>query len=49
MLSYPEPEKRGRYLAYWLTYRNSGSILGSFVNLAFKYKGASTGKLDWRT
>ncbi len=22
MLSYPEPNKRGRYLAYWLAYRN---------------------------
>ncbi|KAF2995022.1 hypothetical protein E8E14_003819 [Neopestalotiopsis sp. 37M] len=49
MLSYPEPEKRGRYLAYWLTYRNSGSILGGIINLAFNYRGASTGKLDWRT
>ncbi|ETS86006.1 hypothetical protein PFICI_04031 [Pestalotiopsis fici W106-1] len=49
MLSYPEPERRGRYLAYWLTYRNSGSILGGIINLAFNYKGASTGKLDWRT
>ncbi|GAW10847.1 hypothetical protein ANO14919_001820 [Xylariales sp. No.14919] len=49
MLSYPEPEKRGRYLAYWLSYRNSGSILGGIINLAFNYKGTSTGKLDWRT
>ncbi|KAK9414889.1 putative Major facilitator superfamily (MFS) profile domain-containing protein [Seiridium unicorne] len=49
MLSYPEPEKRGRYLAYWLTYRNSGSILGGIINLAFNYQGLSTGKLDWRT
>ncbi|KAI1300839.1 MFS general substrate transporter [Xylaria venustula] len=49
MLSYPEPEKRGRYLAYWLSYRNSGSILGGIINLAFDYKGTRTGKLDWRT
>ncbi|KAK6070105.1 duf895 domain membrane protein [Seiridium cupressi] len=49
MLSYPAPEKRGRYLAYWLTYRNSGSILGGIINLAFNYQGSSTGKLDWRT
>ncbi|KAI1843256.1 hypothetical protein JX265_012171 [Neoarthrinium moseri] len=49
MLSYPEPEKRGRYLAYWLTYRNSGSILGGIINLAFNAQGSSTGKLDWRT
>ncbi|KAF3061633.1 UNC93-like protein 2 [Daldinia childiae] len=49
MLSYPEPEKRGRYLAYWLSYRNSGSILGGIINLAFNYGGKTTGKLDWRT
>ncbi|KAI8958342.1 MFS general substrate transporter [Daldinia sp. FL1419] len=49
MLSYPEPEKRGRYLAYWLSYRNSGSILGGVINLAFNYQGRATGKLDWRT
>ncbi|KAI0109790.1 MFS general substrate transporter [Daldinia grandis] len=49
MLSYPEPEKRGRYLAYWLSYRNSGSILGGVINLAFNYRGRTTGKLDWRT
>ncbi|KAH9894625.1 MFS general substrate transporter [Xylariomycetidae sp. FL2044] len=49
MLSYPEPHVRGRYLAYWLSYRNSGSILGGIINLAFNYKGTSTGKLDWRT
>ncbi|OTB13097.1 hypothetical protein K445DRAFT_76601 [Daldinia sp. EC12] len=49
MLSYPEPEKRGRYLAYWLSYRNSGSILGGIINLAFNYRGKATGKLDWRT
>ncbi|KAK1988190.1 hypothetical protein LZ30DRAFT_536450, partial [Colletotrichum cereale] len=35
MLSYPEPENQGKYLAYWLCYRNSGSILDGVVNLAF--------------
>ncbi|KAI8300829.1 hypothetical protein K4K59_001308 [Colletotrichum sp. SAR11_240] len=49
MLSYPEPENRGKYLAYWLCYRNSGSILGGVINLAFNYQGKRTGKLDWRT
>ncbi|KAI5862033.1 MFS general substrate transporter [Durotheca rogersii] len=49
MLSYPEAEKRGRYLAYWLSYRNSGAILGGIINLAFNYQGRATGKLDWRT
>lgn len=49
MLTYPEPEGRGRYLAYWLAYRNSGSILGGSINLAFNYAGKATGRLDWRT
>jgi MFS family permease len=49
MLSYPEPHNRGKYLSYWLCYRNSGSILGGIINLAFNAKGRKTGKLDWRT
>ena len=49
MLSYPSPENRGKYLAYWLAYRNGGSILGGAINLAFNYSGRSLGKLDWRT
>ncbi|KAM5354137.1 hypothetical protein ACJ41O_000787 [Fusarium nematophilum] len=49
MIAYPEAEKRGKYLAYWLCYRNSGSILGGVINLAFNAKGSTTGKLDWRT
>ena len=48
MLRYPEPHNRGKYLAYWLCYRNSGSIVGGIINLAFNYKGTRTGKLDWR-
>jgi MFS family permease len=49
MLSYPPPESRGRYLAYWLAYRNSGSILGGAINLAFNYSGKTLGKLNWKT
>lgn len=49
MLTYPAPAARGRYLAYWLAYRNGGSILGGAVNLAFNWRGRTTGKLDWRT
>ncbi|KAL4921343.1 major facilitator superfamily domain-containing protein [Aspergillus aurantiobrunneus] len=49
MISYPIDTQRGRYLAYWLTYRNGGSIVGGIINLAFNYSGKSTGKLDWRT
>ncbi|KAL3440268.1 major facilitator superfamily domain-containing protein [Aspergillus insuetus] len=49
MISYPPESQRGRYLAYWLAYRNGGSIIGGIINLAFNYSGKSTGKLDWRT
>lgn len=49
MLSYPPPGNRGKYLAYWLAYRNSGAILGGAINLAFNYSGKSLGKLNWRT
>ncbi|WYZ44608.1 hypothetical protein EsH8_VII_001044 [Colletotrichum jinshuiense] len=49
MISYPEDHKRGRYLAYWLAYRNGGSIVGGAINLAFNSTGKTTGKLDWRT
>lgn len=49
MLSYPRPETRGRYLAYWLSYRNSGAILGGAINLGFNSTGNKLGSLDWRT
>ncbi|KAL4885145.1 major facilitator superfamily domain-containing protein [Aspergillus karnatakaensis] len=59
MIGYPVDSQRGRYLAYWLAYRNGGSIVGGIINLAFSefpfffphidYSGKSTGKLDWRT
>ncbi|KAF4464221.1 duf895 domain membrane protein [Fusarium albosuccineum] len=49
VISYPEDSQRGRYLAYWLAYRNGGSIIGGIINLAFNYSGKSTGKLDRRT
>ncbi|BGP45069.1 hypothetical protein JCM10450v2_000886 [Rhodotorula kratochvilovae] len=49
MVAYPEAHLRGRYLSLWLAYRNSGSILGGCINLAFNAKGKRTGKLDWRS
>ncbi|KPI38256.1 UNC93-like protein 2 [Cyphellophora attinorum] len=49
MLSYPRAASRGRYLAYWLAYRNSGAILGGAINLGFNATGSRLGKLDWRT
>ncbi|GAA5834699.1 hypothetical protein JCM11251_003636 [Rhodosporidiobolus azoricus] len=49
MVAYPEQHLRGRYLSLWLAYRNSGSILGGAINLAFNATGNRTGKLDWRS
>ncbi|KAH7110900.1 major facilitator superfamily domain-containing protein [Dendryphion nanum] len=49
MLTYPPPENRGKYLAYWLAYRNSGAILGGAINLGFNYSGKRLGKLNWKT
>ncbi|KAF2034204.1 hypothetical protein EK21DRAFT_85645 [Setomelanomma holmii] len=49
MLSYPPSENRGKYLAYWLAYRNSGATLGGAINLAFNYSGKRLGKLNWET
>ncbi|KAH3670364.1 hypothetical protein OGAPHI_000879 [Ogataea philodendri] len=49
IIGYPEEHKRGRYLAYWLAFRNSGSIIGGAINLAFNAHGVTRGKLDWRT
>ncbi|OLN81916.1 UNC93-like protein 6 [Colletotrichum chlorophyti] len=49
MISYPEDHNRGRYLAYWLAFRNGGLIVGGAINLALNSTGKSTGKLDWRT
>ena len=31
VLSYPEPHKRGRYLAVWLFFKNSGTILAGAI------------------
>ncbi|EOO00311.1 putative duf895 domain membrane protein [Phaeoacremonium minimum UCRPA7] len=49
MIGYPEDSQRGRYLAYWLAYRNGGSIVGGAINLALNYSGKTTGKLNWKT
>lgn len=31
VLAYPEHKKRGRYLAIWLAFKNSGQIVGGYV------------------
>ncbi|ORY92770.1 major facilitator superfamily domain-containing protein [Leucosporidium creatinivorum] len=49
MIAYPEPHTRGRYLSMWLAFRNSGSLLGGSINLAFNATGKTTGKLNYKT
>ncbi|KAK8055598.1 MFS general substrate transporter [Apiospora rasikravindrae] len=49
VLSYPEHAKRGRYLALWLGFKNSGQLLGGAINLGLNAKTATSGKVSWVT
>ncbi|GAA5926642.1 uncharacterized protein JCM15063_000329 [Sporobolomyces koalae] len=49
VMGYPEPSKRGRYLAFWLAFRNAGSILGGAINLALNVKNAKGGSVSSST
>ena len=44
VLSYPEPHKRGRYLAVWLFFKNSGTILAGAINLGTNIHRSTGGK-----
>lgn len=46
---YPEPHKRGRYVATWLTFRNCGNLLGGAVSLALNAKDNHKGKVGYKT
>ena len=48
-MGYPEPNKRGRYLAYWLAFRNAGSILGGAINLGLNVKNSKGGSVSSST
>jgi hypothetical protein len=41
----PEAHKRGRYLAYWLGFRNAGQILGGIISLALNAKRSTAGSI----
>ncbi|KAK7968981.1 MFS general substrate transporter [Apiospora saccharicola] len=49
VLSYPEHAKRGRYLALWLGFKNSGQLLGGAINLGLNANTATSGKVSWVT
>lgn len=41
VLSYPEHRKRGRYLAIWLMFKNSGQIIGGCVSWTYSFAQSS--------
>jgi len=49
VLSYPEHSKRGRYLAIWLAFKNSGQILGGSINLGLNATRSTGGKVSYTT
>lgn len=49
VLSYPEHRKRGRYLAIWLCFKNSGQIVGGAINLGTNIHASTGGKVNYKT
>lgn len=48
-LADPEENKRGRYLSYWLAWRNGGQILGGAISLGLNAKGNKIGAIGRET
>ncbi|RDB23856.1 hypothetical protein Hypma_009037 [Hypsizygus marmoreus] len=49
VLAYPEHRKRGRYLAIWLAFKNSGQIVGGAINLGVNIHRSTGGKISHAT
>jgi hypothetical protein len=49
MLSYPEADKRGKYLGIWAAMRNSGAIAGGAINFGNNSKNSAGGGVAWST
>ncbi|GAA5966882.1 hypothetical protein JCM21900_001954 [Sporobolomyces salmonicolor] len=49
IMGYPEASKRGRYLAYWLAFRNGGQLLGGIISLALNTHASGTGSVGTST
>ena len=46
-LSYPDPEKQGRFLGLWLIFRVGGQILGGAVNLGVNVHRSEAGSVSY--
>lgn len=46
-LSYPEPQRQGRFLGLWLSFRVGGQILGGAVNLGVNVHRSQAGSVSY--
>lgn len=45
ILSYPESDRKGRYISYWLMYRVMGQLVGGAINLGLNVNDSEAGSL----
>ncbi|CAI7588672.1 hypothetical protein PCG10_009825 [Penicillium crustosum] len=48
-VGYPEEEKRGRYVAIWMSIRQMGPLVGGAISLALNINTAHVGKVTYTT
>ncbi|KAJ5534660.1 Major facilitator superfamily domain general substrate transporter [Penicillium freii] len=48
-VGYPEEEKRGRYVAIWMSIRQMGPLVGGAISLALNVNTAHVGKVTYTT
>ncbi|KAL4782875.1 major facilitator superfamily domain-containing protein [Aspergillus varians] len=46
-LSYPEPHNQGKFLAFWLTFRVLGQIVGGAINLGVNVDRSTAGSVSY--
>lgn len=47
-LSYPEPENKGRFLGFWLSFKLLGQLVGGAINLGVNADRASAGAVSYK-
>lgn len=47
-LSYPEPDRKGKLIAYWLCYRVGGQLVGGAINLGINAKNNKAGSVSYK-
>lgn len=47
-LSYPEPERKGKLIAYWLCYRVGGQLVGGAINLGVNAHDNHAGGISYK-